>query len=316
MSNPCDCTSGKQNTQPNSCPDIKKILKRIIIVPKFNAAGTVNEIANVAGITKTALQAKFDANDIDDRWFPLPEFLNVENVRSETIFQEFNDKSKAKIDEGKRSFTGFVINQGGLFLEKLKSWACQQDGFGIYGIDKDSNFHYKTDKATKLKVQPMEIDPTSWECVEVDATDTTVGMIKVTFDFKLSMYDEYRRAIAYEDLDFDGLDTADVYALYTVNGTASSILKTGFTLTLVTDYGLPVKNLLITDFFTAHGGTHSNHWNVTDLAAVPILSFSESSDGVYAFTFASLAVKTIRVTPDKARYDFAAVTTVAIVTPA
>jgi len=148
------------------------------------------------------------------------------------------------------------------------------------------------------------------------ATDTTAEMIMVSFDFASYELDEYIRYIAYEDLDFDGLNTSDVYGLYTVTGTATGISTTGVTITLTTDYGLPVKNLLITDFFDAHGGTHSNLYNVTDSAAVPILTFAETSDGVYAMTFAAqTSADVLRCTPDKSKYDFSAVTSVAITIP-
>ena len=314
MGNICDCSTGKLNTAPNSCPDLLQITKRIILVPKYKADGTVNEFANKAAVTKAALQAKFDENDIDDRFFPLAEFKNVEETRADSVFQEFNDRSKVKIEDGKRSFTGYIVNQGAKYLQKIKSWGCQE--FGVYIIDKNSNFRYKTDKATELKVQPIAVDQNSFEAKLVLATDTTSEMIMVSFDFASYELDEYIRYIAYEDLDFDGLNTSDVYGLYTVTGTATSISTTGVTITLTTDYGLPVKNFLITDFFDSHGGTHSNLYNVTDSAAVPILTFAETSYGVYAMTFAAqTSADVLRCTPDKSKYDFSAVTSVAITIP-
>ena len=314
MSNLCSCTLGKENTQGNSCPELSQIAARIIIVPKYNAAGAVNEIANVAGITKAALQAKFDANDIDDRWFPLTEFKNVVEAKADPIYQEFTDRTKVLIDEGKRNFEGYIISQGPILLGKLKSWGCQE--FGIYIIDKNSNFIYQTDSATGLKVQPIPVDKESWTATLMKATDTTVAMIKIAFDFAMIARDEQLRVVAYEDLDFDGLDTNDVYGLYTCSGVASSISTTGFTMTITTDYGLPVKNLLITDFFDSHGGANSKVYNVTDSAAVAISTFSETSDGVYVFTYsAQTSADVLRCTPDKSKYDFAGVVSVAITTP-
>lgn len=306
MSNICQCTLGKQNTQENSCPDLMQIAARIIIVPKFKADGTVNELANVAAVTKAALQAKFDAADIDDRWFPLSQFKNVEDTRGDSIFEEFTDRSKVKIDEGKRMFTGYIVNQGTKLLEKLKSWACQE--FGIYIIDKNSNFVYITDVATELKVQPIAVDANSWEAILIKATDTTVAKIKISFDFKQNMKDEYLRYIAAEDLDFDGLNTADVYGLYTVIAAAATNLSTtGFKMALATDYKLPVKNLLIGDFAL---------YNVTDSASVSISTMTENPDGTYAFTFAAqTSSDVLRLTPTKSRYDFADVVAETITIP-
>ena len=315
MSNLCQCTLGKENTQGNTCPDLSQIAARIIIVPKYNAAGAVNEIANVAGITKSALQAKFDANDIDDRWFPLTEFKNVVEAKADSIFQEFTDRTKVLIDEGKRNFEGHIISQGSILLGKLKSWACQE--FGIYVIDKNSNFIYQTDTTTGLKVQPIPVDSESWTATLVKATDTTVAMIKISFDFSMIARDEQLRTRAYEDLNFDGLDTADVYALYTVNGVTSSLLATSITLTLTTDYGLPVKNLLAPDFYSAHGvGTGSELWRTSGTpAAFAITGFAETSDGVYKIDFVTQTGATVRITPDKAKYDFAEVVSLATTLP-
>jgi len=312
MSNICQCTLGKENTQQNSCPELAQIAARIIIVPKFKADGTVNEITNVAGITKAALQAKFDANDIDDRWFPLSEFKNVEEVKADTIYEEFTDKSQVAIDEGKRSFTAYIINQGSILLGKLKSWGCQE--FGIYVIDKNGNFIYTTDSSTLLKVQPIAVDQNSWQATLIKATGTTVAKIKISFNFAQNMQDEYLRTRAAEDLDFDGLNTADVYALYTCSGVGASVgvAHTSMSMAITTDYGLPVKGLLITDFFDTHGGTHSKLYNTSTSAAVSIVSVTESPDGTYTFTFAAQSAGNVmRCTPDKSRYDFAAVVSVA-----
>lgn len=312
MSNLCSCTLGKENTQGNSCPELSQIAARIIIVPKYNAAGAVNEIANVAGLTKAALQAKFDANDIDDRWFPLSEFKNVVEAKADPIYQEFTDRTKVLIDEGKRNFEGYIVSQGSILLGKLKSWGCQE--FGIYVIDKNSNFIYQTDTATGLKVQPIPVDKESWTATLMKATDTTVAMIKISFDFAMIARDEQLRTRAYEDLDFDGLDTNDVYGLYTCSGVGASVgaLHTQMSMTITTDYGLPVKNLLATDFFDTHGGTAERLYNTSTSAAVTITAFSETSDGVYLFTFAAQSAgNVIRCTPDKSKYDFAAVVSVA-----
>ena len=303
MSNQCSCTLGKLNTQANSCPSIAQIAKRLIIVPKFKADGTVNEITNVAGVTKAALQAKFDANDIDDRWFPLSELKNVVEEKADTVNEEFTDKSLVPIDEGKRSFTGAIINQGSKLLEKLESWACQE--FGVYVIDKNSNFIYITDSATKLKVQPIAVDQNSWRIKYIKATDTTVAKLEIKFDFAINMQDKYLRERASEDLDFDGLNTADVYGLYTALGVGASVgmAHASMSMAITTDYGLPVKNLSITDFAL---------YNVTDSVALPITSVTESPDGVYTFTFAAVTANdVVRCTPTKSRYDFAAVVAVA-----
>ncbi len=310
MGNICQCSLGKSNTQQNSCPDLMQIASRIIIAPKFKADGTRQEFATTAAVTKAALQALFDAVDIDDRLFPVMELKNVVDIAADSSFQEFTDKSKVKIEDGKRNFEGFIINQGAKYLKKLESWACQLDGWGIYIIDKNENFVYITDIDTELKVRPILVDVNSFEAKLVKATDTTVEMIKISFDFHQSQHDKYLRYIAAEDLDFSGLDTADVYALYDTVGVGASvgIAHTSMSMTITTDYGLPVKGLLITDFYDTIGGTASKLWNVTTGLAVAIVSVTEYPDGIYTFTFAAQSAGNVmRCTPVKSHYDFAGV---------
>jgi VCBS repeat-containing protein len=234
----------------------------------------------------------------------LSELKNVEDLRGDTVFEEFTDRSKVKVDENKRNFVGHIINQGSILFDKIKAWGCQE--FGVYIIDKNSNFVYNTD-STLIKVQPIAVDANSWDIKLVKATDTEVEKIMISFDFAQNMRDENLRYLAAEDLDFDGLDTGDVYALYDVNGVVSAISTTGFTMTMTTDYGLKVKNLLINDFAIA---------NVTVPAVVTILTMTESSDGVYDFTFApQTSTNVLQLTPTKSRYDFADVVSIAITIP-
>ena len=297
MGNLCVCGQGKQNLGLSGCPDLMKIARRLIIVPELDASGAKNELANVAAVTKAALQAKFDETEIDDRFFALDIMENVENLRADTKFQEFDSGSKAKIEDGIKQFTGFLVNRNTVLLEKLQSWGCQK--FGVYIIDKSGNFIYFTDSSTKLLVQPLMVQEKSWDAQYISATEGETSMIKITFDFRFTMADKYIRYIPVESLDFDGLGS-DLYSLIDVNGAYSGISQTGVTLTLTDDYGLPVKNLLTGDFAL---------YNNTTLAAVIITGFTESADGVYDMVFASQTVADVmKSTITKSRYDFTDVT--------
>ena len=73
---------------------------------------------------------------------------------------------------------------------------------------------------------------------------------------------------------------------------------------------------MITDFFDSFGGTDSNLYNVTDAVSVAILTFSETADGVYAFTFAAqTSADVLRATPVKSKYDFTGATATTIIIP-
>lgn len=281
------------NSQGDACPSILDIAKRIIIVPEVDAAGAKNELANEAAVTKSALQAKFDAADKDDRYFPLSILENVEDVRVEPTFFEFNSGRKAKIKEGTRTFTGFIPFQGPEYLGKLEDWACSK--FGIYVIDKSGNFIYATDASTKVKVQPIMVDQESFSAELVKKTDAEPVMIKITFDFRETEKDSLLRAIDASALDFDGLSSSDVYGLYDIKHVASSISTTGFTSTITENiYGFGIEGLVEADFAI---------YNNTTSSAVTIATFA-AVDNAYTFTFAAqTAADELKLSVSKGGYD-------------
>ena len=281
------------NSQGDACPSILDIAKRIIIVPEVDASGAKNELANVAAVTKSALQGKFDEADKDNRYFPLSILENVEDVRAEPTFFEFNSGRKAKIKEGTRTFTGFIPFQGPEYLGKLEEWACSK--FGVYVIDKSGNFIYSTDASTKVKVQPIMVDQESFSAELVKKTDTDPIMIKITFDFRETEKDSLLRAIDASDLDFEGLSSADVYGLYDAKHVATSATVNGFTSTITENiYGFGIEGIVSGEF---------SIYNNTTSSDVP---FTMSAvDNVYTFTFTSpqTIADVVKLSVSKAGYD-------------
>jgi hypothetical protein len=281
------------NSQGDACPSILDIAKRLIIVPEVDASGAKNELANEAAVTKSALQAKFDAADKDDRYFPISILENVEDLRAEPTFFEFNSGRKAKIKEGTRTFTGFIPFQGPEYLGKLEEWACSK--FGVYVIDKSGNFIYSTDASTKVKVQPIMVDQESFSAELVKKTDTDPIMIKITFDFRETEKDSLLRAIDASDLDFEGLSSADVYGLYDAKHVATSATVNGFTSTITENiYGFGIEGIVSGEF---------SIYNNTTSSDVP---FTMSAvDNVYTFTFTSpqTIADVVKLSVSKAGYD-------------
>ena len=281
------------NSQGDACPSILDIAKRIIVVPEVDASGAKNELADVTAVSKSTLQGKFDEADKDNRYFPLSILENVEDVRVEPTFFEFNSGRKAKIKEGTRTFTGFIPFQGPEYLGKLEDWACSK--FGIYVIDKSGNFVYATDASTKVKVQPIMVDQESFSAELVKKTDAEPVMIKITFDFRETEKDSLIRAIDAADLDFDGLSSSDVYGLYDIKHVATSISTTGFTSTITENiYGFGIEGLVEADFAI---------YNNTTSSAVTISTFA-AVDNAYTFTFsAQTAADELKLSVSKGGYD-------------
>lgn len=283
-----------QNSRQDACPSVMDIAKRLILVPEVNASGAVNKFATAGDVIKATLQGKFDAADKYDRFYPIDVLENVEDIRADAEFFEFNSGKKAKIKDGTRTFTGFIPFQAGEYMGKLEDWSCNK--FGVYIIDKAGNFVYATDESTKLEVLPIMVDEASFSVELMKKTDAEPVMIKITFDFRESEKDALLRLIKESDLDFDGLSEVDVYGLYDAKHVVSDISTTGFTSTISEAfYGFAIENLVPADF---------SLYNETTSAPVTITAAPETSEGVYEFTFAAQTVADVlKLSLSKSGYD-------------
>ena len=288
------------NTGVSGCDFLMKIARRLILVPKYDESGAVNEFANEAAVTKSALQAKFDHNDVEDRFFPLEEMENVEDTRAETVFYEWNSGNKVKIRKGSRTFTGIIPMKNPYLISKIESFNGRE--LGVYIIDADGNFVYNrnTDTTDFAKVQPIYIDGASLTASYVKYTDSDAGGILVQFDFDRNVGDEFLNYINASSLDFDGLSNNDVYGLIDVTTKLSSLAAGAtnqlFTATLVDDYGNPVQGLVVGEFAAT---------DESDDGAVALSTATETSAGVYSIaTTAAQSSVTIRCYIEKAKYNF------------
>lgn len=289
-----------KNLGAATCPNLAKIARRLEFIPEFDSSQTKNEFANEAAVTKAALQAKFDAANIKDRFFVTPLLENVEDIRSETTFQEFNSGNKKRVKKGVRHFIGYFTDEHPLLLEKLESWRGQD--FGINIIDSAKNYIYSTDKETKTKVQPILVDGESFDVQLMKSTDAEVNMIKIEFDYRTEAEDSLLRYIDANSLDFNGLSSSDLYSLWDVESTFTSPVAAGVTVQLDTDYGIAVEGLLVGDLAI---------YNITTSAAVVPTSITESTTvpGSYDIVYpAQTPANVLRFTFTKSKYDFALVT--------
>jgi hypothetical protein len=292
-----------KNLGAAACKNPMQIAKRLIFVPELGSSGDENKIATTAGVTKSALQALFNAASKSDRYYPTPLLENVENVRGEAKFYEFNSGNKALISKGIKHFVGYLPFEFAQLLEALESWEGQD--FGIFIIDKDGNFIYQTDGSTRLEVKTFQVDGNSFTATEIESTDDEPIMYKIEFDYSVSAKDSLKRYIDAADLDFNGLSNSDVYALYTVTGTPASSAANTITVSLQTEYGEAVT-----------GFTDSEISCIDDSGdAVTVSDVTESTGtpGTYTVTVSGLSGETdcyLQIT--KSKYDFAAVNALSV----
>lgn len=290
----CSCNVTLGNTGTPNCYPVMGVTKKAFIVPYYDDAGSVNRIdLSTLTFDQTYLDGKINATDDSQRWFPLPEFKNVEDVKGDSLTESFNDGSVVFIQEGARTFNAVMLKQSSVFLGKLKEARCTE--IGVFFVDQNGNFIGSQIEEGFL--YPIKIDENTWNPVLMKSTDTTIQKIMLSFEFDRNELDENLRMITANSITADLLNSR---GLLDVNAAYSAISTTGFTATMTLDYGnvldpLKFKGAVLADFTL---------YNETTAASVVITSVTESSDGVYDFVIpAQTSADVMTLTLSKNGYE-------------
>ncbi len=186
MSLGCNCETGLSNTGIPACVTLQSVTSKIIQVPLVANDGTLNKISLTTPITSTTFSALVNNIDPSKRWYPLPNFENVELAKADTKFEEANSGRKAFLRQGVRSFAGelWATNGTPQFLGKLQADRCVE--FGIYIVDVNGNL---VGSKNGDNLYPIKIDNNSWDPKFMFATDSTISKIMLGFDFDM-LFDE------------------------------------------------------------------------------------------------------------------------------
>jgi hypothetical protein len=256
--------------------------------------------------TLATIQADLNAADPLDRIYPIRGIENVENIRDESIFQEFNSGKKVKVRDGFKTFTGFVPGADPVYVGKVKSAGCS--AIGAYRLDAAGNFQFSARKSDGIvsTAYPIEIDNDTFDARYVESTDgETFGMM-LDFQWKETEKDSYLRQVSVD------WNSSDLIGLLDVNGVVSNESITSFDIQLTDDYGNPVEGLVIGDFALAETSPTPG--------AILLDSVTESSttDGLYTVDYTSNPQTTndeLQLTITKTNYDFTKVTALTITIP-
>jgi hypothetical protein len=244
------------------------------MVPLTADDGTANVI-NISSYTGS--QAEWDARtenlDRSKRYYPLPEFKNVEDVKGDTIFESFNDTSNLFVQEGTRTYTGILPNQAPTLLGNLKDAKCTK--FGLFIIDDCGNLIGNI-SSDGLSLEPVPVDQNTWNPILIKSTDTTVQKIQLSFEFSRLTKDEDLRIIKSTDSEIALLD---LEGLVDLEAAFDTIIATGANAVVNYDRGEAAKVA-----FTG-AETFYTLYNATGLATVALTSDTETSPGTYALVF-------------------------------
>jgi hypothetical protein len=266
----CNCDAGLSNTGQPSCVPIQSVTSSLIMVPLKDSLGVKNGID-----LSTALPVWEDLiNESDEskRWFPVPEFENVELPKADSQFEEANSGRMAFLRQGKRSFSGELWGEDSTptLLGKLQAGRCVQ--FGIYIIDVNGNLVGSKDNGF---LYPIPVDEQSWNPVFNFATDSTVQKIVLGFDFQ-RLFDESTMYMITSDE--SGTDFNSLAGLVDVNLLeVSQVTTTTFVYTAKFDYGTALNPIL----FSGALATDFTLYNIDNAILVDIDALNEGPNGTY-----------------------------------
>jgi hypothetical protein len=261
------------------------------MVPLAANDGTLNGIDLAAALpTWSDLINEADASK---RWFPLPEFENVELAKADSQFEEANSGRMAFLRQGKRSFAGELWGDDSTpTLEgKLKAGRCV--AFGIYIVDVNGNL---IGSKSNGYLYPIPVDEQSWDPKIMFATDSTVQKIMLGFDFYRLFDESTMYMITATEA---GINFNDLNGLIDVNlEVLSQVSTVSVTVKATFDYGTALNPILF------QGANLVADWSIFDvtnniLIGVPT-SVAESPAGTYLIseTLVSGDEYTLSVTKD------------------
>lgn len=292
MSLGCKCESGLSNTGTPNCVTIQSVTSKLILVPLKDSTGAKNYLDLTSTFTEATFTALANQADASKRWFPLPQFENVELPKADSTFEEAPSGRKVFIKQGKRSFAGQLWNETPQLLGKIQDNRCVD--FGVYIVDVNGNL---VGSKVGDKLYPIPVDNESFEAKLMFATDSATQKIMVGFDF-YRLFDESTLWLLTPSDTTDLYDFNNLEGLLDVALAKTSASQTTLVVTGTLDYGtaknkIKVLGLVQADFTLKNTATGAS---ITLLTCV-------ATENSYALTFASqTASLPVTLTVAKAGY--------------
>lgn len=287
----CNCNVGLSNTGRPGCVPLQSVTSKLIMVPLAANDGTLNGIDLAAALpTWSDLINEADASK---RWFPIPEFENVELPKADSQFEEANSGRMAFLRQGKRSFAGELWGDDSTptLLGKLSAGRCVQ--FGVYIVDVNGNL---IGSKSNGFLYPIPVDEQSWDPKFMFATDSTVQKIMLGFDFYRLFDESTMYMITTTEA---GINFNDLTGLIDVNLTVDSQVTTvSVTVLAAFDYGTALNPIIF------QGATNSADWSIYNVTTSTLIGVpsgvTEAPAGTYTvdYTFVATNVYTLSVTKD------------------
>jgi len=262
------------------------------MVPLFAADGTANYLDLSAPLPVWATLV--NEADASKRWFPLPNFENVELPKADSQFEEANSGRMVFLRQGKRSFAGelWAEDSTPTLLGKLQNNRCVD--FGVYIVDVNGNLvGSKHDGG----LYPITVDNPSFNPTFTFATDSTTQKIMLGFDFDRLFDESTMYMITPTEA---GINFNDLNGLVDVNLINEVIASTSITFDAVLDYGTALNPIKFSGAVSADFSLNNNvtpgSVSVTAVENLPL-------EGNYTLTYVAQTGDSLTLSVTKSGFD-------------
>jgi len=284
----CTCDAPVKHLGMPGCTDSIGILLRMILVPTYKNDGTLNYVDTTSTIDTAAFWNNLQYNtDETARYYPLS--VNLEEVaanKGESVMQEFASGRKYHVRDGVRDFSAQAVDLPAKMVGKIKSKGCSK--FSAFFVDNNGAL-VGQEKSLGL-LYPLQIADNTLNAYYAFATDTTLPITMISWQFDVSVLDEQLAIINASDIGVDLLTQFNGKIDTNIAQVAANRSTTTFMVDIYNDYGtaktkLPVEGLVTADFTI---------YNVTDAGALTLTSATESTTvpGRYAMVISAAQTAT------------------------
>ena len=300
----CTCAGTSYgNMGPENCPVIGATPHNIIVVNRYDSNGDLNKIDLTSGTVGTDIQTMIlSATPWEERLYPFPFAESFNITKTDPVYDTKPSGNKYLIKQGIRSFEMELTdkNASTRMLEQAMKFGCSALSYFIVDIEGKIEGYKTSEDSTNF--YPIPMSQSTFNAMLSYATDTTVQTIKTTFDQSQYFNDGSLYYLTASNL---GYSATDLVGLKSATQVATTPTTTSVTLTVKKPAGSALTPSYLVGLLAANFAVY----NVTDSAAVPVLTCTETSDGVYVVTYAAVVgAKTFSSTITASGYDIPVIT--------
>ena len=217
------------------------------IVPILAADGTRNGLDLTQPNLGAELLGKVNNPDPSKRWYPLHELKNFVPEQEDTQFATTNGGENFFLRKGIKSDTYELWGQSAQLYAKIEQFCFD---FGIVEVDECGNVRGYKESATATMLYPRPVTTQSWDARYMDADDSNVARIMVTYQFKKT--DTHAKLWLVPSKEFGALNPLSLKGLVDVIATATPLTNTTIQLDVKGTFGnalnlIPIQGLIAAD---------------------------------------------------------------------